>query len=593
MAHPIDFKDEACDILLGKGKMSDRAYQTALGFIPTMRMKKWKPRQGTDSNKTFCYMNIDSTKDYWFTFPNDRACSMGLFGDTPIIKQVFSNVELDNTSSFPFNKCVFEVDTTNVNDTTLTTFWSNIDQIDCASLYAGYQYSNAVLTNEIAELNQIKHSCNVFLQQLNDNISHLSNVVVSCNAQIESLEERIYNLEQTNTGILENLYVTVNAIDVITAQYGDYRKSCEITINAWTQSNTVMLDNVYAASNYDAQMIVINNQLTKKLSDLWGTYSVNVAYTETLSNEYMTMYNKNVQYMSWNTDLQGQLTSCKNIVADITNQTRQYTSMYNGEQNNNANLNNQLTKLTVALNDCQSQLSQCSTTQSGLITQNDQLIVRYQQCEDALNKCMAIQQGLISQSNQLGIAIVNWLHTYVRCDDIIKSIDNVKTQIDATSSTCRVTDQAIYDKLLADTKTVQTKGMLDNVNACVADVNNISMSLPAQPDAGTPPTLPKEHNTPSDAWIQFCGDGNCDGDWVTAQIPPGDITWTMITGAGAANTGVSAVRIHNAFAQCYHGGNFENYAGDLGPGQFSTPFGNDDNSIHSVRLHRLKHDVLP
>jgi len=579
MAHPNDFKDEACEILMGQGQMSDLAYQTALGFIPNMRMKKWKPRQGTDSNKTFCYMNIDSTKDYWFTFPNERACSMGLFGDTPIIKQVFSNAELDNTSSFPFNKCVFEVDAKQVNDNVLSTFWSNVDQIDCASLYAGYQYSNAILQNEIAEMTQIENSCNVYLQQLDQNLVHLSNVVVSCNAQIESLEERIYNLNQQDKGILQNLYVTKNSIDIITTQYASYRHDAEIVINAWTHSNAVMVNNVQAATTYDNQMIAANTKLTKQLGDLWGTYTTDVAYMTTLSNEFLTIYKQNQQYVAWNASLTGSLNSCHASINSLNGSISDYTNRYNQEKVNNTNLNNSLTSITNQLNLCQSQLNQCTTTQAGLITQNDQLIVRYQQCEDALSKCMAIQQGLISQSNQLGIAIVNWLHTYVRCDDVIHSISSIQTQITSANNTCRISDQAIYDKLLADTQNIITQSTADSVTACTSDVNSININLPPpQPLPLNAPPFPPVHPPPDQIGVRLFGAGNFGGDdWITGWRGPGRYTAGDL---GLPNGGTSSMQVKGVMVTCYEGNDLNgNNLGTWTSDVASFPV---DNTCHSI-----------
>ena len=45
------FKEDPCSILMGE-ELNTKAYKTAVAFVPSMRMKVWKPKEENTSSNT-------------------------------------------------------------------------------------------------------------------------------------------------------------------------------------------------------------------------------------------------------------------------------------------------------------------------------------------------------------------------------------------------------------------------------------------------------------------------------------------------------------------------------------------------------------
>ena len=149
--NPSIFKEDPCEILMGSN-LDNKAYATSVAFVPSMRMKTWKPGKnaGDNVNGTFCYMDTQDSGG----FPSKQSCTDGtVFGyNVPFIKRSFFYNKLDSTDTFPTEKCIFELDDSKVTDKNLNPFWHKINELDCVGQFAEYQASNVILKANIAQL---------------------------------------------------------------------------------------------------------------------------------------------------------------------------------------------------------------------------------------------------------------------------------------------------------------------------------------------------------------------------------------------------------------------------------------------------------
>ena len=119
------FNESPCDVLKGH-VLDEESYFISTAFVPTMRVKEWKPIQPPpQSNATYCYFD---QSDPVVSGPNQ--CS-GLT-NTPFITAAFADSNQEITHSLATNKCVFQIDRNAVSDPALNMFWKTMGSNDCS-----------------------------------------------------------------------------------------------------------------------------------------------------------------------------------------------------------------------------------------------------------------------------------------------------------------------------------------------------------------------------------------------------------------------------------------------------------------------------
>lgn len=487
----MNLKEEPCSILQGRGTMSEEAYITSTTFIPTMRLKKWKPKDSSPlvKGREYCYMDYDSNlTDYWFQWPNEQSCTQDMFDGYPVIADVFTDKKLDLTRSFPFKKCVIAVDKELATDKNLTSFWNKVSDIDCKSLYAWAQASNAMLKKEKDELEQYILQKRSEQSQLEKTIASKNSEIDGYNLKVNKLNNEIAQVKIANSHLTDSIKTTQAALNEANKKYGSIVTRCQSTVKDLTSAiktiETETSEATKGLSNIQGSNALLSSEYNK----------LKVAYTTDMT-AYSNVMDQNNQLLKLNSNLVAgiakvtqDLTICNTNVDTVqkaydtckndTNEQERYRKLYIS----------QLDNCSSDLATCMTQYSTCSNNRSKLIDKNNKVIVLYQKCQDTYTACMGRQYDLISQSNTLQSNIDNWLRTHFICGSQVEALDSIKTSLNAQMSLCRVNDVAQYDQLLADSLKTVAQSSIDQVTACVADANTLFTSMPPKPQP--PPIEP-------------------------------------------------------------------------------------------------------
>ena len=475
----FNFKEDQCDILMGCN-LEPRAFKTAVAFVPSMRMKSWKPGKnaGGNSNGTFCY--IDTTENNWF--PSTNACIDGtVFGySVPFIKRSFIDNKLDNTDTFPTEKCVFEIDRSKVTDTNLNPFWKKINDLDCIGQFKDYQSSNLLLSNNIETLKKnIKE-----IERKNADILYiiyaLSNTLYDKTIEYADVTQKI-NIENTSNETLktEKRLLETSIESKNSSFLTNYKTFSKQIISLFTNYNTysnLIYKQIETQNSLDTDIILLNRRIREIKNDYDTTYQ---NYDATYSN-YTKTYDCNLTIASNASYLEGQYVAYSNnynnsliVQKQLQNEIYALDILYksNVESNNYC--------ATMYSNCHYNYVPFCLTTKSNLTVTYNTSILNYQSTLNPLKECMSTHEKLLTQSNEVGNAIGQWLATHYICQEQKIKLDTVQLQSDMLTKTCRISELIKYDIKLLDANILGTQSKLDQATTCIKNQNTLYDSLPA------------------------------------------------------------------------------------------------------------------
>ena len=487
------FKEDPCSILMGE-ELNAKAYKTAVAFVPSMRMKVWKPKEGGRSGEgqggsnEFCYMETDK-----YSYPTRGVCSADtLFdGKVPFIKSAFFDNKLEKTKTFPEDKCVFEIDRTKMTDAALNAFWTKINDLECTGQFVEYQKSNLTLTGELRSLWGQIGDQNGIKAQLTRDISSGNATLDQYRIVFGKLQWNIARVTTSNDDLLLKQDQVKAYIATIAADFGRFRASYEASSNL-VNNNISNLTARIAGQNSTLATNVNNIDFIKKqigysnlrLTELKSAFS-------NIQIQYNQLYDTNKKLLVTLNAERGNLTGCQTTLADRTRTLEWYrvkVPEIKNEFNKNSALNNQC--YTESLQ-CSSNLELCLSNQLALTGSNNALIIKYQKLVDLYDICMGVQSNLVAQSNALGGAIKDWLATHFICDFQVNGLKALDLKKETLQKTCRVADKATYDTSLMSAQSVGAKAAADQVVSCTADKNTLYTSVPVTAEAPVDPNSSK------------------------------------------------------------------------------------------------------
>lgn len=483
---PSIFKEDQCEILMGTN-LDDRAFKTAVSFVPSMRMKTWKPGKNAGDNTigTFCYMDTMENGG----FPSNQSCTDGtLFGYTvPFIKRSFVDNKLDNTDTFPTEKCVFEIDDSQVTDANLNPFWKKINDLDCIGQFAEYQKSNALLKNENAQLQIQIENKKIENKNLRNDILDLEDtltakgiiyqkVTIDIGTETNSNEELLRYQDLLNKEIQDQ---NSNFLKM----YEKYIQDSNIYNTFYYNLSNLIGTQTITQSNLKADITKLEGEITKESQKYGKTY---VSYSN-MQKQYFIKYDENKKLEADLAVTIGDYQACTKNLISIKEQLEKKVIEYNNLSNiYSSNFYDYSICMPILSNCTFINLPTCLNTQSNLTIDYNKIALKYQKTINPLDECMTKHTNLIAQSNALSNAIGQWLATHYICGDHKTQLDTIKLQSDMLSKTCRVSELTTYDTKLLDTNALDTQGTIDQATACVSNRNTLYTSVPQQPTLTNP-----------------------------------------------------------------------------------------------------------
>lgn len=487
------FKEDPCSILMGE-ELNSKAYKTAVAFVPSMRMKVWKPKEGGrdggegEGSNEFCYMETDK-----YSYPTRGVCSAdALFdGKVPFIKSAFFDNKLEKTKTFPEDKCVFEIDRTKMTDAALNTFWTKINDLECTGQFVEYQKSNLTLTRELRSLGGQIADQNGIKAQLTRDISSGNATLDQYRLVFGKLQWNIARVTTSNDDLLLKQDQVKAYIATIAADFGRFWASYEASSNL-VNNNISNLTARIEGQNSTLDTNLNNIDFIKKqigysnlrLTELKSAFS-------NIQIQYNQLYDINKKLLVTLNAERGNLTGCQTTLADRTRTLEWYrvkVPEIKNEFNENSALNNQCYAESLQ---CSSNLELCLSNQLALTSSNNALIIKYQKLVDLYDICMGVQSNLVAQSNALGGAIKDWLATHFICDFQVNGLKALDLKKETLQKTCRVADKATYDTTLMSAKALVAQAAADQVTSCTSNKNTLYTSVPIPAESPVDPNQSK------------------------------------------------------------------------------------------------------
>ena len=473
------FKEDPCSILMGE-ELNTKAYKTAVAFVPSMRMKVWKPKEENTSSNTFCYMETNK-----FSYPTQDDCSVDkLFGEqVPFIKSTFFDNKLEKTKTFPENKCVFEIDKSKISDDGLNKFWTKINDLECTGQFVEYQKSNVTLASELKSLDSLIGNENKIKDQLKRDISSGNVLLNQYRIVYNNLQQNIGIVTTSNEELILKQDQVKAYIATIAADFQRFIKSYEASSNA--VNNNIKNLNM----RIDGQNKTLGSNLNQIAFIIKDIGYSNLRLTElkvAFSNEqiqYNELYDINKKLLVSLSAERGNLKGCTETLANHTNTMKWYEAnvpIIKAEFDKNNTLNNVCTAASLQ---CYSNIEICLSNQYDLTGTNNTLIVKYQKLLDMYDICVGVQSNLVAQSNALSKAIKDWLATHYICDFQTNAMKSLNLQKETLQKTCRVSDKTAYDTTLMSAQAIVAQAAADRVTSCTADKNTLYTSVPLAPSS--------------------------------------------------------------------------------------------------------------
>jgi hypothetical protein len=427
-----NFAETQCSILEGSNLASNAMY-ASLSFLPTMRIKEWKPTntEGLDSNMTYCYVDNDSNSginDFLFSA---KSCTDSIFNNgISFINKTFTNNQQDRNKSMPSQKCVLEIDPSKVNDSQLNNFWTAVQDDECDGLFAPIQASNiamkkriTVLDHDIDKLNKLKVGYGTEIKRNIEIISANKSIIAKASDAFTEILEKV----RLNNVFINNLIQTYeDKVAVCT----DEKKTLTNQYNACTFS----LSNTTAAyisdsNNYSKSNTQFEKDLTKYKSDLFALSNI-IEQNKLLVERYdelitdcnatnAKLYKCGLDYESC-TGILNTCTTNDRIAVDTDVKTLTYWTACKSN-----------------LTTCSQNLVVCTSNEVDLTKKVDTITKSYQVCSSNLESCLNTKYADHQSEVKLDTDDKQWIKTHYSCAEYPPQIAAKKTAIDVILSWCK------------------------------------------------------------------------------------------------------------------------------------------------------------
>lgn len=469
------FNEQPCDILKGTD-LSNDAYYTSTAFIPTMRLKEWKPvdRSRMKADRSYCYIDQDEKCDDY----KEHA---------PFITSVFQDAAQDITRSMPTKKCVIEIDPATITNDNLDTYWKNMGKTECGGVVLKLQKENANLqekienvANVISDLELSKTNNTATTSKNNEVLGHLGRAIDETKASIERVNSEIETKRQLYSNLEANMSTSAASCRQTLGELNTNLGKCVTELRYWTGEYNNSKKS-YATLNplYQTQQVMYNTN-DMALQNMISQYDNLVDKHDKLVLRYNILNDNNVQ--------------CNDGLAACT------TSYRTCSNNDVQAVNNGALKYGI-WNSCMASAATCSNDNTRCLTENIRLtpintetiqsyqvcMNQYEKCQDSLTKDKVTSAGLKANIDE-------WLKTHVECNRFIPLIDGVKESIKAIMIWCKLPMDMMVNnqKGFTDVQITAVQSVANQVAACEASVNLIPVIPPEPPKAPVNPIAPAE-----------------------------------------------------------------------------------------------------
>ena len=478
------FSESPCDALKGRVLDND-AYFIATGFVPTMRVKEWKPLQPppqVPQNASYCYFE---QSDPVVSGPNSCAA----LTNTPFISRAFTDSNQEITKPVATNKCVFQIDQEAATDASLSAFWKTMGSNDCKFMVTSYQEKNAGFAQQITSLTETH-------RKLVERDDVLSRTLTQSNAQAAQLDRAI----ETNRQEIEMLR---GQIETQTALYGRFvqqetdadascstnfaalkkvKEDCHVQLSYWTTAYNDA-NALYTKSNPIYQRLQVDyNTNAMALSNIMQQYQIVNGQLVDLGNKYTSLSNQATECAAALNGCTSNLGVCNTDVATSKADGRAKYTLW--------------TDCTSKLSICQNSLDACVTnTESNLKPTNKTTIRNYQICETDLRKCNDdLSKNLVTESG-LRSEIDEWMRTHTTCIPFPPKIEAINSSIREIMTWCKFPMDTTKQNREA-TATVITTGLQSTANQIAACETGLDR-VPDPPEVKTQPASSTRGSAPS------------------------------------------------------------------------------------------------
>lgn len=412
-------------------------------FVDTFRLRKWVPQsqkqqsstymQGIKDNKQFCYFFTNSN-DIVDERTGERlapvldpissvtACdtSSSLFASTPFIDKAFIDMSLDASHTLPYSKCVLQIDPAKINNTTLSNFWTQMNDSSSSSAFCkGYL---ATVSKEIGSITAAIDAVHRALQPYR--VKYVS--LDTLQKRIQTLTTQTLALSGTqNLRLADQLNELQKGISQSNLLYGGS--------NTLLESKVVNLDGLLRTRASERDEQALRRGLLIQDWNVLKARSAELARTDT---------------------------ACADALRIVLQETK------NVDDGNNA-LSEQYTDIETRFYTCRRELQQLEERYTDALVKNDKLAAASQnigrlsrECSDTLQKLQTdeevVNTKLVTANTQLNTCQTEVAKTLVSVRGLEQSIAALYDEIADVKKRCRNQRVIVENKLLdADQSTAQ------------------------------------------------------------------------------------------------------------------------------------------
>lgn len=432
-----EFSEEACNILYDQ-ELDKNQFTTATGFIPTMRIKKFKPSKPelygiTDDNKemaTMCYIDKDSeNKKMDILFSNEELdCTKGnTIFNNDIITDVFEDNKPDRNQNFAFNKCVFKVDNSKVNTDSLNTFWNKMGKAECDALFADVRKENKEFEQQLDKL--LKD-----YQELSRKVKLNQSDILSKKGVISELSKERDTLIEKSNFISNNLKRIVDSFEIEKRKLAQMKKDYETVIQDYNDKMKTLSTNKQQLNDLQESLKLSFQTLTKQYKQLQQEFAVLTTAYDVLYSSYLSLKKQNEKLKA---DLQSKNDEYKSKKGAFDLCQYQLNQCLNRTQSD-------VNSLKYRIYDCKNEIKRKTIERDNLQKTKEDLdnelkLARSeeQRTKIAYETCNSERIQKQSLTTELQNIIDNWKKNRFYCDDYDKAIDSVANEIYSTVSLCQ------------------------------------------------------------------------------------------------------------------------------------------------------------
>jgi hypothetical protein len=475
--------EEPCFAMYDR-KISGQAYNTATDMITTSRVKKWKPlddgRRIGACNVEYCYVDYDARNSNIDPMLIGQDCTSKnqFFENVPFITSVFEDSSMEKTRTFPYNKCVFKIDTSKATLENKQRLWDKVNGMHCDIQVADFN-------NEIIKYTESLKVCKEELSRL---LNEYKRLLMSHRGAVATREKYEFYLEtcRKRYTILEKELGNVR-MDVLKQEnaYMALMEDCKRKIPRLVESAT------YWKSQYDT-LYDKNMAVESNLSNVTGTITkLNKAY-EPRIEAYNNLLLQLETFKGDNKDLEERL----EVLNDMWMKCR---IEFNMCEQRLATCSNQyainfqnLRSLVDSNNVCQSNLNvsiasrnKCTETNRIEVEEYKRVQEAYDKCSEELRQCTFAKDQqyelILKQSAYLAllkIRLDECMRNRRTVGELVDGVRFVKDQLETKQKQVSQFQEATFglDKLQFDAGSAQ-------LAACTGN------QLPTYPDAHTLPSF--------------------------------------------------------------------------------------------------------